>query len=1156
MGVCAQQHRNVIGKYNSLRYICKQFKGGDFNCNGLTCWQLLRNVASVASFIFYVYILCITMALYIDFVINSPGYKSPPTKIINCSPYRTSHAITGLLNNMFLFLFPYFIRKMLLLINRKKCNLSVKRLYENVCKYGMFTCFSYMYTYWIVSINILLIIICNPSITNPGPQQQGSNKGLSVLYHNLRGFLYFDPKRPKSPPILNINKTLDFQAYIFNHEPDVIVLNETWLNNTINNNEIFPNNSYKVFRVDRSPNTHPPDKNNPKKFRRNGGGVLIAVRSDLDIKSHVVKSNCKAEILSIILTTKTKKKICVTTYYRVGSLGVANFSEVRRHLETICKRRDIKKHIVLGDLNLNGIDWDTRITTVELKNKFLDTFSDLNLNQLIDKPTHEHGRTLDLLLCDVPQMISSIHVQEKDEICSSDHFGISFSMNIDCKRLKGKKRKMYNFKKADWESLNFDLRHVQWDSILKFCDPTTAWNKSKAILFQLCDKHIPKLTIKSQFQPPWFDSDIHKLCLKKERLRKKFKCTKNPIDQEKFKMARKIFQRAVQDKMRSNFDDDSDPALISKKFWSHVKSTSNSTRIPETVYYKGRFRNNTNDQADLFNTYFEDQFSDESNYNIGINFKNDNSMDFRITIGDVRYHLSKLNPNKCPGPDGIHGKILKNCATSLAYPLSQLFNTSFKTGHIPEEWKLANVVPVFKKGDKCNVENYRPISLTCLVMKIFEKCIRSEMMDICKGLINEKQHGFLPAKSCTTQLVPFTDNIAQCLNDKSRTDIIYFDFAKAFDSVNHDIILYKLKHQFKIDGVLLKFIVSYLKNRSQRVVIGGSQSNNILVKSGVPQGSILGPLFFVLFINDMHSCIDQHTSIALYADDTKIWRKIVHNYDCSALQNDINSLNSWALKNKMKFHPDKCKVLSITDERILHILPFDRFPYCIGKTCLDYVNCEKDLGVYVNNKLNWSLQCSTLTTKATNMLNLVRRTCHFTKNQAQKRVLYLTLVRSQFEHCSVIWRPTQETLIAKIEAVQRRAVKWILAEQYQSYLPEIYLDKLYNLDLLPMKEKFLYTDLSLFHKIINNKICISMPEYIRLVTMEEIESRLRHSHLDPLCFKHDLGPCKQVFNNSFFPRTYMAWNWLPIEIKMIENYDTFQSKLKEHLWTTLREKPD
>ena len=147
-------------------------------------------------------------------------------------------------------------------------------------------------------------------------------------------------------------------------------------------------------------------------------------------------------------------------------------------------------------------------------------------------------------------------------------------------------------------------------------------------------------------------------------------------------------------------------------------------------------------------------------------------------------------------------------------------------------------------------------------------------------------------------MVPFADNIAQCLNNKSRTDIIYFDFAKAFDSVNHDIILHKLKHDFKVDGLLLKFLISYLKDRTQRVVIGGNQSSTIVVRSGVPQGSILGPLLFVLFINDLHSCVDQGTKIALYADDTKIWREIVDYSDSIILQKDINNFNDWAKKKK------------------------------------------------------------------------------------------------------------------------------------------------------------------------------------------------------------------------------------------------------------------
>ena len=191
-------------------------------------------------------------------------------------------------------------------------------------------------------------------------------------------------------------------------------------------------------------------------------------------------------------------------------------------------------------------------------------------------------------------------------------------------------------------------------------------------------------------------------------------------------------------------------------------------------------------------------------------------------------------------------------------------------------------------------------------------------------LINEKQHGFLPGKSCTTQMLPFYDSLAITINDASRCDIIYFDFAKAFDSVNHDIILHKLKHQFGIDGIMLKFIVNYLKDRQQCVVIGGVMSSIKPVTSGVPQGSILGPLLFVLFINDMHTYISNGTNILLYADDTKIWRRIVNYSDHIILQYDINSLLKWSHENKMIFHPQKCKVLPVTLEIRQHILPFDR----------------------------------------------------------------------------------------------------------------------------------------------------------------------------------------------------------------------------------------
>ena len=294
-----------------------------------------------------------------------------------------------------------------------------------------------------------------------------------------------------------------------------------------------------------------------------------------------------------------------------------------------------------------------------------------------------------------------------------------------------------------------------------------------------------------------------------------------------------------------------------------------------------------------------------------------------------------------------------------------LFKLSYNTGYIPSDWKLAHV-PIHKKGSKSNVENYRPISLTSLVMKTFEKVIRDELMLRCQNLLDSRQHGFLPEKSCYTQMVEYCNSLSLSLNENLCTDVVYLDFAKAFDSVNHDIILSKLKHQYNIDGALLKFIAKYLKDRKQRVVVENEFSSIRNVLSGVPQGSIIGPLLFVLFINDITTCLSLGTNIAIYADDNKIWQKISMNVDHEILQTDINKLHEWSVANKMKFNIAKCKVLSVTHLRppLLGILPEIQFMYQIGSHMLDYCTSEKDLGINVNTKLNWNDHCEYLVAKA------------------------------------------------------------------------------------------------------------------------------------------------------------------------------------------------
>lgn len=354
-----------------------------------------------------------------------------------------------------------------------------------------------------------------------------------------------------------------------------------------------------------------------------------------------------------------------------------------------------------------------------------------------------------------------------------------------------------------------------------------------------------------------------------------------------------------------------------------------------------------------------------------------------------------------------------------------------------------------------------------------------EILLKCRHLLDENQHGFLSAKSCETQMLYFHESLISSLNKYIQTDVVYFDFSKAFYSVNHDILLDKLKWEFALNGRLLKFLVDYLRDRQQCVVIGGQKSEYKPVASGVPQGSILGPLLFVMFINDMMKCTSEKTKIALYADDTKIWREIIDWDDHIALQNDIDSLSHWASINKISFHPLKCKVLSVANSKYEPELPFQTFFYNLNGSILDYTDSEKDLGVLMNNTLNTDEQSEKIYSILNQRLGMLKRVCYFTKNRKQKMSLYLAIVRSQHNHYCVVWRPAAKSKIDKLECIQRRAVKWILNEQHHHYNEWEYTCRLRDLDLLPLKYFFECNDLIIFHKIYNNVYFVKLPLHFR-----------------------------------------------------------------------------
>ena len=807
--------------------------------------------------------------------------------------------------------------------------------------------------------------------------------------------------------------------------------------------------------------------------------------------------------------------------------------------------------------------WPDGYTNCYLQKSFVEfLINDLSHTQLISTPTHTAGNILDLMFTNIPDSVKSIRVLDHRESCLSDHFGISFDIDFSVRRKKQPKKKVYNYSKANWKELNYDLKRVDWDNLIGSFDTHSAWPVFKNILKSLSDKHIPKRNVRSEFQPPWYDSACEKILKKKEKFRKNYKLSNNISDLNKFRQCRRDFKHVMNEKMRLSVEDSDDTALISKKFWRYVKSKNKSTRIPETIKYGKKFRNKPVDQANLFNEYFFAQFSVESSYDIDINFNpNENLNTLNFHALDVFLILKGMNASKAAGPDNIHGIVLKNCAASLAKPLSLLFNTSYNTGCIPAEWKLALVVPVYKKGEKGCVDNYRPISLTCLAMKVFERCIHKKLLSKCGQFIDPRQHGFVNNRSCTTQMMPFIDDLALTLNTISRSDIIYFDFAKAFDSVSHDLILQKLKNLYGIDGFMLRFIKSYLQGRQQQVVVGGAVSDKLPVRSGVPQGSILGPLLFVLFINDIFSCISEGTKIALYADDTKIWREITRYEDHFVLQSDINKLYAWSLDNKMIFHPSKCKVVSVTMRKnVLDNLPFNTFWYKLNETIIEYVNSHTDLGVTLNPKLVFNEHCNNLLSRASSKLGLLIRTCHFSTNKLQKRAFYLAVVRSLFEHCSIIWYPHGSTQLSKFESIQRRAIKWINGEQFMSYSESVFFEKQKELNILPMRMKFMHNAITLFYKICNDLVTISLPDYIvkaRPEAMRFTRSNANTIHLlDTTTYCSSIFPNCNAFKYSFFYRTMILWNTLPADLRQLDKIASFKRELTKFLWTASNIWPD
>jgi hypothetical protein len=496
-----------------------------------------------------------------------------------------------------------------------------------------------------------------------------------------------------------------------------------------------------------------------------------------------------------------------------------------------------------------------------------------------------------------------------------------------------------------------------------------------------------------------------------------------------------------------------------------------------------------------------------------------------VTENGVFKLLKGLNPHKAAGPDTIKPRLLKECAKELAPIFTILFNKSLQTGLVPAEWNQANVTPVFKKGEKFKASNYRPVSLTCIACKLLEHIVVSNTLDHLdsNNTLVDNQHGFRSRRSCETQLVCFLHDLTQSVK-RGQVDVAIMDFSKAFDVVDHRRLLHKLSFH-GIRGNIYMWIQAFLNNRTQQVVVDGEVTSEATVDSGVPQGSVLGPLLFLLFINDLPSSVC--SNVRLFADDCIIYREIHSARDTQILQDDLNNLEEWEKKWKMSFNVDKCHIMHVSKSRQTNMAK-----YTLHNQPLSPVQQATYLGIELSSNLSWTHHINKITSKASQNLGFLKRNFHSAKPET-KAAAYRSIVRPTLEYSSSVWDPYQENDIQKLNNVQRRAARFV-TNNY-SKAPGTVTDSLNLLQWESLERRRQNSRLTLFYKIHYGLVDITPSQYMTPYT--------RHSrHFHHLAYQIQHTP-SDYMKFSFFPRTIVEWNSLPVYVVSADNATAFRAAL-------------
>lgn len=947
------------------------------------------------------------------------------------------------------------------------------------------------------------------------------------------------PQKPQRPSTLGLvymnahslksatrshNKLEELDTIVADFSPDIVVVTETWLNDMIFDSEILPAD-FVIHRKDRAETC--PDKR--------GGGVLIGVRESV-FSSRRRDLEPNAEIIVCELKPHRHAKIALIGCYRPPGSDVTVFTN---HMKDVLfnASKEFEYLSVVGDFNFPGVDWKSLLppdASIPGTAAFLEVLNTFSLVQINEIASNVHGNILDLILTNAPELFCDVSKLPCD--LTSDHVVLYTELYLRKHPKKRFDRSVFNYKLADFNTIRNHLNAASLCDIIRNSDNVNSawvtWLDTVNVIVEQC---VPTVVIKDSTAPPWADSEIrHLRNLKRTAWRK----ARRTNEWANFRKLRNKLKKVTRIKKRAFIDNLGDECTVNpKRFWSYYRSKTKSKSLPHSVKNESNEAQEPNAKANMFNDYFYSAFNNNVSPELPVinEFVDCNLSTIRFNSNHVLAKLKGLDITKACGPDKLSPRVLRECCTELAPSLTLLYNRSMQSGVIPKQWREANVVPVHKKGAKECVGNYRPISLLCIASKIMERCIHDHVFTAVKAHIHPLQHGFMKGRSCATQLLNVYHDVGSNLDSGGQTDIVFLDFSKAFDSVSHVLLLHKLK-MYGFNGALLNWLRAYLSDRRQRVLIEGSASMWLPVTSGVPQGSILGPLLFLLYINDMPS-VTSSSETALFADDAKCLKRIFSQADSRALQDDLNRLHEWSTVWSLTFNVEKCKVLTISRSRS----PV-KFDYSLDGVLLENVGSFKDLGIVIDSSLSFREHTRLLIGKANATAGMIKRTMGYHAPCRATLQLYSALTRSQFEYCSPVWSPFLNCDIKRIESVQRSMTRYILG--YPESLT--YRERCIDLNLMPLSYRREISDLVFLFKCMHDVYDVNFNDNFNFVTTQ---SRLRSAD-NGILLRGNLVST-ECFKHSYFNRVTRMWNRLPRNMRDCEDLNVFKDGVSNFYFNKL-----